>query len=344
MASLDRHLAEIKKQYGRRVANAFAASIDDITSKVVLNRLIEALDRGDIEAALDILNITPSMFASLRQEVAAAYNAAGQAVMSAIVVTAPRATKAVLRWDATDPIAERYLREVLGQRISGDITADTRQAVRTAMSEGFAKGQGPRQIALDVVGRVGPNGKRAGGILGLNSQQEQWVRNMRGYLQSGDLKSVLRMSKRDRRFDKTIERLMREGKQPTAKQIEQWTGRYADRLLKLRGDTIGRTETAIAQERSRMDAFREALDQSGLPDDYTVKKWFHGGGGMRPRETHVAENEDVVRGLNTPFTLVSGVQMQYPHEPNAPAEEVINCTCTYTIRIDWRRARQDGLI
>jgi hypothetical protein len=341
--ALDRQLEELKKKYGRRVANAFADAISDVKSRVVLARLVEALDRGDIDAALDLLNITPNMFANLRQEVAAFYNEAGQAVMSAIVATAPRATKAVLRWDAADPVAEDYLRNVLGQHITR-IADDTRGAVRVALSEGFARGQGPRQIALDVVGRIGPNGRRTGGVLGLNGPQEQWVSNMRTYLRNGELDKVLRMSKRDRRFDRTIMRLMEEGKQPTAKQIEQWTGRYSDRLLKLRGDTIARTETATAQERSRVDAHREALGQAGLPDDYTVKKWFHGGGGMRPRETHVAENEDVVRGLNTPFTLISGVQIQHPHDPNAPAEEVINCTCTYTIRIDWRRARKDGLI
>lgn len=152
------------------------------------------------------------------------------------------------------------------------------------------------------------------------------------------------MSKRDRRFDRSIQKLIREGKTPTAKQIETWTGRYADRLLKLRGDTISRTETAAATEQARFDAFRQGVEAKGYPPQYVIKEWRHGGGGMRPREQHVAENEATVRGLNTPFRMPDGTLIQYPHAPDIPAKHGINCTCSLLIRMDWAGLKRDGWI
>ena len=140
-----------------------------------------------------------------------------------------------------------------------NITDQTRRAVLEAMADGYSKGQGPRQIALDVVGRIGDNGRRTGGIVGLNAPQARAVISMRSRLSSGDLKSVLSMTKRDRRFDKTIRKHIENGTTPTSKQIERWTGRYSDRLLKLRGDTIARFETAQSVEMARVDGFRQGM-------------------------------------------------------------------------------------
>lgn len=343
MPSLDRTIAEIEKKYGRSVARAFADAVRDLRDSVVLRRLTDALNQGNIEAALDALNIDEAVFSGLRQQLAVAFAESGTAVLAAVRLDPPGETRSVLRWNVGNPEAVRALNEWLGTKIT-QITEDTRQAARTALSEGFSQGQGPRQIALDVVGRVGPNGRRTGGVLGISGQQERWVSNMREYLRNGDLDKVLRMSKRDRRFDRTIQKMLREGKTPTEAQIQKWTGRYADRLLKLRGDTISRTETAAAVEQGRFDGFRQGMEAKGYPPQYAVKEWRHGGGGMRPRVQHVAENETEVRGLDTPFRMPDGTMLQYPHDPNAPAKHVVNCTCSLLVRMDWARMRRDGII
>jgi hypothetical protein len=343
MANLDRTLRDIEKKYGPRVARAFSDAVRDLRDSVTLRRVTDALDAGDIARALDALNIDEAAFSGLRQSLMAAFAETGTALVAAVKFDPPGETRAVVRWNVGDPEAVRALNEWLGTKIT-QITEDTRQAARTALSEGFAKGQGPRQIALDVVGRIGPNGRRTGGVLGLSGQQERWVSNMREYLRNGDLQAVLRMSKRDRRFDRTILKMLREGKTPTEAQIQKWTGRYADRLLKLRGDTISRTETAAAVEQGRFDGFRQGMEAKGYPPQYAVKEWRHGGGGMRPRVQHVAENETEVRGLDTPFRMPDGTLLQYPHDPNAPAKHVINCTCSLLIRMDWARMRRDGII
>lgn len=343
MPSIDRTIKEIEQKYGPKVARAFADAIRDLRDGVVLRRVIEALDAGNVQRALDALNIDEAALSTLRQQLMAAFMETGAAVGAAVRLDPPGQTRGVFRWNVGNPEAVRALNEWLGTKIT-QITDDTRNAARVALSEGFAKGQGPRQIALDVVGRMGPNGRRTGGVLGLNQSQERWVANMREYLRNGDLRAVLRMSKRDRRFDRSILKLLREGKQPTEAQIQKWTGRYADRLLKLRGDTISRTETAAAVEQGRFDGFRQGMEAKGYPPQYAVKEWRHGGGGMRPRVQHVAENETEVRGLDTPFRMPDGTLLQYPHAPEAPAKHVVNCTCSLLIRMDWARMRRDGII
>jgi hypothetical protein len=325
------------------VARAFADAVRDLRDGVVLRRVTDALDVGDIQRALDALNIDEAVFTGLRQQLAAVFTESAVAVAGAVKLDPPGETRGVFRWNVGNPEAVRALNEWLGTEITR-ITEDTRDAARSALSDGFARGQGPRQIALDVVGRIGPNGRRTGGVLGLSGPQEKWVRNMRQYLRDGDLQAVLRMSKRDRRFDRTILKMIREGKTPTEKQINQWTGRYADRLLKLRGDTISRTETASATEQARFDAFRQGLELKGYPEQYVIKEWRHGGGGMKPRVQHVAENETEVRGLNTPFRMPDGTLIQYPHAPETPAKHAINCTCSLLIRMDWAGLKRDGFI
>ena len=86
------------------------------------------------------------------------------------------------------------------------------------------------------------------------------------------------------------------------------------------------------------------MDAKGYPYQYAIKEWRHGGGGMKPRVQHVAEDEMIVRGLFTPFVMPDGTQLLYPHDPAAPPGHVINCTCSLLIRMDWVRMRQDGVI
>lgn len=343
MATLKRTLEDIKKQYGRKAARAFDDAISNVKSDVVLNRFIAAIERGDIQGAMDVLNIDETVFASLRAQVTAAYSEAGAAVIAATRFDPPNQKTAVVRWDVTNPVAEKYLRNVLGVETT-DITNKTLEGVRVKLQEGYAKGQGPRQIALDIVGRVGANGKRTGGVVGLTGPQTQWVNNMRTYLQEGNYQKALRMSRRDKRFDRTILKAIREERPLTTSQISKMTARYSDRLLKLRGDTIGRTETAQAVEQARFDGLRVGMEKKGYPLHYAKKEWLHGGGGMQPRDQHVAISRTVVDGLYTPFVMADGTQMMHPLDPNAPAEQVINCTCTAVMGVDFVRLKRDGLV
>lgn len=67
----------------------------------------------------------------------------------------------------------------------------------------------------------------------------------------------------------------------------------------------------------------ETADVSGRVRE---KKWYSIGNG-RTRDTHRAANGQV-RAFREPF-LVGGVEMMHPHDPSAPAREVIQCRCRW---------------
>ena len=341
--NINRTLRSIKDKYGAKVAREFALAIANVRSSVVLNQFIAAIEAGNIELAISVLDIDDAVFATVRSTISEAYSAGGSAVAASTSFTAPRVSGGSLRWDVSNPVAENYLRTMLSDEIT-KITTATREGVRVALANGYAQGQGPRQIALDIVGRVGANGVRSGGLVGLNAQQVQYVANMRSYLESGDYRAALRMGKRNRQFDRTLERLMRDGGSLSRDQIERMVTGYSNKLLKLRGDTIARLETASAVEQSNMDAFRMGMQKNNYPSEYVLKEWIHGGGGLKPREDHIAKDRTVVAGIDTPFVMGDGALLSRPHDPNAPAKHVINCTCTMQMRMDWAGLKRDGYV
>lgn len=115
--------------------------------------------------------------------------------------------KKPLRFDMTNPRAERKIAKLSGEAITR-ITEDQKLAARETILAGFEKGRGPKEIALDLAGRVNRvTGNREGGILGMTSRQAEAARNLRDRLESNDpaeMRKVLDMNLRDRRYDNAI--------------------------------------------------------------------------------------------------------------------------------------------
>src|SRR5699024_7431465 len=104
----------------------------------------------------------------------------------------------------------------------------------------------PRATALDLVGRVGPTGRREGGVVGLNRPQARAVANARLALSSGDpehMRDYLQLQRRDRRYDHIVRRRIEAGQPLNERELGTILARYEDRLLQTRGETIARTET-----------------------------------------------------------------------------------------------------
>lgn len=300
-----------------RIANAFRASIRSVTDEVTIGLLRDALARGDVEAALEVIDLEPAAFEPLRNILVQTYADAGA-----------QATEGLrgVRWNSASPRAEDYARNRIGTEITR-ITDDSIVAVRNHIADGYAFGRTPNRIALDLVGRIGPSGRREGGVVGLSAQQEAWVRNMRQALET-DPASALRFTRRDRRFDS----LLRRSDRLTQAQIDNVIRSYSNRLLLSRGRTIAVTERGAAINQGRVDAYKNAADKYGLPYSAITKQWIHTGRATFDRPTHQAADKQVVQGIDTPF-IVGGLPIQYPHAPDAPAGEVVNCRCEVKLRL-----------
>lgn len=294
-----------------RIDNAFRASIRSVTDEVQIGLLRDALARGDVEAALEVIDLEPAAFEPLRNILVQTYADAGADASASL---------RGVRWNSASPRAEAYARNVVGTRITG-IADDALVAVRNSIADGYAFGRTPNRMALDLVGSIGANGRREGGVVGLSAQQEQWVRNMRRALET-DPREALRFTRRDRRFDS----LLRRSERLTQAQIDNIIRSYSNRLLLSRGRTIAVTERGAAINQGRVDAYKSAADKYGLPYSSIRKQWLHTGRAAFDRPTHEAANRQIVQGADTPF-IIGGIAMQHPHDPFAPASETVNCRC-----------------
>lgn len=331
---VERLLARLEKD----VAAAFSQAIAQITSQAQLKTIVGHLENGNVEAAAAALRIDPRFFQPLDRALDEAYFQGGvQALLALPAIPDPYlGGNYAIRFDGRHPRAEAWVRDNSSVLIQ-NIVEDQLISVRRVMNEGLAAGINPRTTALDIVGRVDPITKRrSGGILGLNQQQERAANRAAQELRDGDFAAYLQRTRRDKRFDAAVRAAVRTDKPLDQKTIDKMVGRYRDRLLQLRGETIARTETITAMRAGRHEGFHQLLD-SGAVNDSQIKRVWDATGDARTRPDHLAMSGVEVVGMGDPFTMPDGTQMMYPGDTSlgAGGDQSINCRCFEDIQIDY---------
>lgn len=379
-----------------RLREAFIEAIAMLRRGINFQALEAALRAGDIDAAIDALNIEPGAFSEYVLERQSGFAKAGAAVSEAVTkdrvayfrregrdasirgpvlepeamgpgrtpppsppalsLDGPEPTNIIFRFDMTNPRAEAKIRTEAAARVAGYVEEQI-EAARKVIGDGFQRGEGPQQIAIDIAGRVNPlSGRREGGIVGLSDPQVGYIDSMKQRLLSGDPDEMVKvlgrfdadakwiegtgMTLRDRRFDRSIKKAIADiakGKPNplTGDRVAEMAAKYSDRLLARRAEDIARTETAQGVEAARAEATKQALDKAGLPDDAVTKEWIHQGGFRHARDWHLAMHGKTVDGLNAPFHMPDGSVMLYPHDPAGGVKNNANCRCRGEMAIDW---------
>lgn len=322
------------------VQRAFEEGVNDLRSHVLLKQLVEALERQDVEGAIRALNIEGAAFEPLRRTIEQAYAAGGSATVASMPALRDRGgAQVVLRFDMSNPRAEAQIAQYAGRLISR-ITTDTMQAARTVILDGYQKGHHPNRIGLDLAGRINrATGRREGGILGVTTSQAEAAINLRERLMSGDpaeMRKVLAMNLRDKRFDRTILKHIEEGTPVPADMVSRMYGRYADNAVKLRGEMVARTETGKAVHAASHEAFQEGLEKTGYTEQAVTRIW-RTAGDNKVRHTHEEMNGQEVRGLSEPFVSPSGARLMHPLDDSlgAGADEIVGCRCDEEINLDF---------
>ena len=324
---------ELLARYEREIADVFRAAVADLGRQADLGRVIEALARNDIEAALEALHIDEAAFNDLQNVVGRAYAEGGSTAAEIANRQTPKGV--VIRFNGRNYRAEQWLREHSAQLVTR-IVEDQRQAVRNALTAGMEKGVNPRTSALDIVGRVNRvTGARDGGVLGLTTQQEAFARSARDELRSGDpaqLHHYLTRTRRDKRFDRSVLKAIREEQPLPADITAKAEVRYKDRLLQLRGQLIAQVESFDALAAAKHEAFVQASETGGVDPALVTKDWRHFAN-LDPRPDHIAMNRKKV-GLHELFILPDGTAMRFAHDPAAPIKHKAGCHCQteYSIR------------
>ncbi|OPY11467.1 MAG: hypothetical protein A4E67_00199 [Syntrophaceae bacterium PtaB.Bin038] len=108
-------------------------------------------------------------------------------------------------------------------------------------------------------------------------------------------------------------------------------------MLETNWRTIAKTETHDVYEQGSWDQVKNEAEEFGAE---VTKYWQHSGNEHAPRETHLAAAEqygpDDAIPIDEPF-IVGGETMMRPHDPDASAENVINCGCTAIYLVGGKR-------
>lgn len=335
-ATYEQQIRSITRTMEPRIRASFLASMRDIKDRAQMGKLRDALRSGDIESAINSLNIEPAALADMQSLIVETYGRSGQATITNGTWVYPDGTKSVVRWNALSPRAEEYARFVGSDLIQG-ISDDTRQSARETIADGYAFNRSPDRIARDLVGRIGKNGKRQGGIIGLDRPSIKWVGNLRDKLETDPKRALnMKLNERDKAFIRRLKKPM------TQSQIDGMLRRYENNLLMVRGRRIARTEAQNAIEAGRYEAWRQGLEKTGVPERFVTRTWKHTGRAVMDRPDHMAFSGTQVSGLNIPFVLPSGAAMLHSHDASygAGADDIINCECRTDYRIDRRALRE----
>lgn len=324
---------ELAAKFGPEIAQAFRAALLELRSGVEVQKLILAIGRGDLGAAMDALHINRSAFAELEEKLVEAYAAAGRGAVASM----PVAVSIGFRFDPGNQRAASWIRQHAARLITG-LVENEREQARQHIAAGMARGAPPRSVALDLVGRISrTSGRREGGLIGLSGPQREYVEAARAELLSGDptlLKNYLGRTRRDKRFDRTVTKAIREGRKLAPETVSTLLTAYGRRLIQLRGEVIARTEGLPAIRAAKREAYQQLVDD-GRVEAQTIVRGWSAIGDSRTRDTHADMNGQEVRGLDAPFVSPSGAAFLYPGDTSlgAPAAEIIACRCDEYIAV-----------
>lgn len=204
-------------------------------------------------------------------------------------------------------------------RLVREFTEEQRAATRQALVRGVAAGANPVEQARAFRQSIG-----------LTRYQEQAVENYRQALQSGGT-SALDRELRDRRFDRTVESAAADGRSLSSSQVENMVGRYRERFIAYRAESIARTESLSSVHEGMQEAFSQAADNGAIQSADVERTWSTSEDN-RVRDSHDAMDGQV-RGLDEPFESGDGNQLMYPGDPAAPPEDRVNCRCNVSYRL-----------
>lgn len=311
------------------VRDAFLLAIADVSDRVILARLVTAVEAGNYTAAFETLGLSNAAMRPLTAALETSFETMGNAVVQSF----PRFVRAQFLFDVRNPRAERWLREQSSSLVTR-ITEDMRVNVRNVMTTNLEAGNNPRTTALDIIGRMGPSGKREGGIIGLNQPQERWARNARVELQQLN-ENYFTRERRDKRFDSVVRKAIAEGKPLDKATIDKLITRYKDKLLQLRGETVARTETIQSLNRAQYESYMQGVDAGMVKRSAVVRVWDTAGD-TRVRHSHeLMDGQEV--GLEEPFKAPDGSLLMFPGDTSlgADAAETINCRCRVKFKTDF---------
>jgi hypothetical protein len=332
------NIIDLLDKLAPEVQKSFILCIQSITSDAQIAIITKALAAGNITLAMSALRVGYEYFSPIDRALQKAYIEGGDWVIQNVKNLAKRKGNNVRGFfDGRNPRAEQFL-AAQSSKLIADISKDQEELVRNVLTRNMVDGINPKASALELVGKVNKlTGVREGGLIGLTNKQAEYVQNATRELKSGDtkqLKRYLGRKARDKRFDSVVRRAINSGKPLLKADIDNISQRYANKVLKSRGNTIARTELLASLHAAQDEGLAQLID-SGEISGEQVKRTWDAANDFDTRSSHAfMDGQEDKNGL---FTTGTGYQMKYCGDTSlgAPASEVINCRCRVVINIDF---------
>lgn len=337
MAHHFREYMDLLDETRSKIREAYINAVTTKLTAVQIGVMQDLIDRGDIEGAVAMLKLDNSLIDDVVDEIRIAYRKSGQMAVEDLrpppdirKVRSAAFTFAVLG----NPRAEQWLLEQ-SSRLIVEVVEQQRTLVRSVISESLGRGRNPRDVAIQVTGRLNrKTRKREGGIVGLWSGQERWIENAQAELDNGQFAEYLSRRLRDRRFDRTVIKHMKAKTPIPLETRKKMILAYRARALKYRGEVIGRTESLRSVNAAKLEGMEQVVENGGIKNRQNAKhEWQATLGSVRTRDTHKAAHGQV-RQIDEYFDI-GGFPMRYPGDPNGPPQESIQCRCTTISVVNW---------
>lgn len=302
-----------------RIARIFYLAIEELKGEVDLDEIADLLEAGRTDEALERLVYVAQ---SLGTASNVTFVTAGQSAAEFLA----HSGVARIVFDQVNSSAVAAMQASRLELIS-EFTDEQRRATSIALISGIEAGLGPREQARQFRDSIG-----------LTERQWAAVETYRRSLESigtdeQQTIAALTHATRDRRGDAQIRRAVRENQPLPPDKIEWLVQRKIAMAIRKRSEVIGRTEAMRAVNQGNEEMYRQAIAAGLIDADKLRRTWVTRLDG-RERETHHLLNGQVRRWGEVWITRNG--QLRFPGDPEAPAEEVIQCRCVLATRIQQR--------
>lgn len=269
------------------------------------------------EGLLRGLDTAIASFASAEHN---AYNAAAQAEARYASSSTTAIHKKLLSFDPADPDVLTWAERNKLDLVSG-LTFEQRSLIRAMLIRIDEEGINPVQAARDILDSIG-----------LTPYQEQLVEGYRDLLTAGSYSQALQRELSSGIADRSIRAARDADRALTSDQIERAVTAYRQNAIRMRAETIARTESQRIAHQGSDALYAQAVKRGDLPVSQIECAWLPAPAGLSKHD------RDFHRGIEPvtwgePFVTGLGTEMMFPGDPKAPARENVNCRCTRTVRL-----------
>lgn len=337
-------LDRLRREHEENIRVSFLEAFAALVSSIVMTPVVRDLTNRDVPGAVSRFNLEPGFFTSMARRMDDAYFDAGLQYVDRL--PKPPGSRVPLMFGIRKVREDDYLLNYSGAFVDR-LLEEQKTIIRERLMAELEAGESPQGIVRRLVGGLNLSpGRRSGGYIGLNAPQASFVARARTELRSNEsdqLQNYLQRRQRDKKFDLLVKKALKDKTPLTASSIEAMVGHYADNLLRFRARTVAASEARTAISVGMDDVIRQQLESGRMSFDEVKKRWVSKLG-PNVRHTHrILHGQEVYFGDT--FLSPSGARLRYPHDPKAPASEVIDCQCHVDYRVEYleKVRRKDGL-